>query len=447
MKSSLIFIFLILTFNIYSQSVKHNSNKSDTIIKVICEDNLQNHDTVRLKNFIDQYGYSVNIVFDENNDKCREIINISSEIKKIRFYYPHNILKEEFFVINGKIDSVYKSFHPNGNLYQLNYLKKGKKNGKSIEGFPNGTLSVEADYLNDDLNGFYLEYYINGKLKSKKNFKFGKLFSILALNDIKGNKLNPGFLKSGNGFIYNYLIDDTNVSINSITNFKNGEKNGAEIFFEHYPNDTSLIYHYSKGKLNGVYKSFFKGKFITCVGNYSYGKKNGTFKHYITKNELSFTEKFFKDSLIEAKYYMNDKMFAKLELRYKKIYSFLYMIDKNYPKDSIIPIMTEFMYGKNQILRINDSSFDSYKSVIFDSIHNREYKVLNYIFAKEKGMVLFNDIIPSKNRETDIFIVYTNTMKSVRDYIFILMEDEKIESFQALKYLTPDNGAILMDWR
>ena len=80
--------------------------------------------------------------------------NIMSETKSsgvIRTYHDQDEtkLKEEVFMINGKKEGVYKSYHKNKQLYEeVNYIN-GKKHGIYKSYHINGQLHEEINYIDD----------------------------------------------------------------------------------------------------------------------------------------------------------------------------------------------------------------------------------------------------------------------------------------------------------
>lgn len=97
-----------------------------------------------------------------------------------------------------KEKSIYKSYHPNGNLYEdifydpstkvktikrywqngkpahiSNYDSLGRKNGLYFEGKENGNPFYETFYVNDTITGQYKMYWPNGKLKFEGTYVKG----------------------------------------------------------------------------------------------------------------------------------------------------------------------------------------------------------------------------------------------------------------------------------
>jgi len=144
--------------------------------------------------------------------------------------------------------------------------------------------SISATWLNGMLNGPYVSYYTNGKMKSKgtykSNFRTGKwvLFSengkgkmVLNFNQYgyvtlhRARIIGKGGVRWGRGTVryntpdfsgYNYTNDSTTAFVNGTTRFRHGVKNGEEK--EMYSsgvvrNET----HYRDGLYNGKRTLYF----------------------------------------------------------------------------------------------------------------------------------------------------------------------------------------------
>ena len=55
-------------------------------------------------------------------------------------------------------------------------FKNGDKDGKWIEYYENGQISVKGNYKDGNLNGKWIEYYEDGQIDRQENYKFGRRF-------------------------------------------------------------------------------------------------------------------------------------------------------------------------------------------------------------------------------------------------------------------------------
>lgn len=129
-------------------------------------------------------------------------------------------------------DGLVKTYYSNGELRSITNYGNGIKNGLQTNFYENGKKLSEANWINDKLDGEFVTYYENGKLKHqsqqsngkpigiaigyynngivqyKTEYKNFKKWNVLALNDNKGEPLEIGSFKNGNG--YQYIYDEKN---------------------------------------------------------------------------------------------------------------------------------------------------------------------------------------------------------------------------------------------
>ena len=85
----------------------------------------------------------------------------------VRTYHRNGSLKEEYFMINGQIEGIYKSYHENGWNYQETITSvKNISNGNIFF----GQLNIICNYINDKEEGEYKSYHENGQLYEICNY-------------------------------------------------------------------------------------------------------------------------------------------------------------------------------------------------------------------------------------------------------------------------------------
>ena len=78
-------------------------------------------------------------------------------------------------IIKGKRNGEWLEYYVNGSLeYKSNY-KDGKEEGEVFWYYQNGKLEIRGNYKNDNEDGMFLSYDVNGRLVYKYNYKEGKL--------------------------------------------------------------------------------------------------------------------------------------------------------------------------------------------------------------------------------------------------------------------------------
>ncbi|MDC1024915.1 hypothetical protein OAR04_03200 [Flavobacteriales bacterium] len=176
----------------------------------------------------------------------------------------------------GELDGMQTTFFDNGKIWTKKTYKNGKRNGLWEEYYKNGNLKLKCTFIeipNYLLNiGRYEEFHENGQLSKLIHFDD---------NGKKNGTVNQ-YTKSGKIF--------------SVTNYKNGIKNGEYISY-HYDSDVIsnkgqyvddkqhgvFIYNNQKGEL--IKKNYYvKGDFV--VSAYFDKKKNETFISYLKDGKL-----------------------------------------------------------------------------------------------------------------------------------------------------------------
>lgn len=224
---------------------------------------------------------------------------LSAEPDTIRgvFRFPNGNISSEGWLINGKPDGYWKTYHDNGLLksegnrrnflldslwkfydetgsltLEINY-REGKKDGNRITHLKD-ELIVET-FENDIKNGPTKHYDKQGKLL--KNIPF-----------VKG-------LEEGLALHY-----DTTGNIIELTTYKRGYIIGRE----------RINRKDAEGKPTGLWKWFFTDGKLQQEGSFKNGLKNGIFKTYDKTGNLSKIEKYIDDVKQESA-----EEVARLELR------------------------------------------------------------------------------------------------------------------------------------
>ena len=109
-----------------------------------------------------------------------------------------------FTLTSCKYKKQVELFDHNGKVFREYYTNKKLKNGVFKEYFEDGNLFVKTSYLNDSIDGEYIEYYKNGQLKYHLIYSKNRLMEITEYYDKFGNELDFGKIKDGNGVVKIY---------------------------------------------------------------------------------------------------------------------------------------------------------------------------------------------------------------------------------------------------
>jgi len=217
--------------------------------------------------------------------------------KKTDYFYDGGI-KEEYTLLNGKINGQAKVYHRNGKIKMTGNFSNGVKNGQFKEYDEDGNLTTEYTVINGKTNGV-LKVYENGKISYSTTYKEdvynGQSISYI-YNEETGvliGKIIGEFLNGDeNGTWKTIYLSDDKETVLSFTNYTNGVKNGA---FQEAKGDSLIVGNYKNDKLNGSYKVYFDerkmfmggiietdiSKLILLIdGNYIDDKESGYWKYY-----------------------------------------------------------------------------------------------------------------------------------------------------------------------
>ncbi|HUW06600.1 MAG TPA: hypothetical protein VMW01_10080 [Williamwhitmania sp.] len=226
------------------------------------------------------------------------------EFKK--FYYPNGVLSSEGYFKNGKPDGFWKTYYVNG-VIKSEGLWRNSVLDSTWKFFDNlGNVKSIINYYLGKKSGYYFTYQmVNGSGSNKPILISKELY----LND---RHEDYGFYYYSNG------------SINRITHYVSGKKDGVEKEFDkdscvttlcEFSNGRLLYYEEvnrtdSFGKPYGVWKTFFDNGRIKDEKVYINGLLNGYVKIYNQKGALVNAILYRNDSIVRDSI-SNDELILK----------------------------------------------------------------------------------------------------------------------------------------
>lgn len=298
----------------------------------------------------DDEGEIINtIVFD--NEKTKHTIDASKAKLEVKQYYPNGKLSNHYHLIDGQIHGLSLRYYPNGTkrdstmyvygkidgkrygwdihgkVTDINNYCLGKRNGKTLL-YENGKLRFESDYVLDNQEGAFVEYFENGKTlrriaysNDQKNgdYEFfsptGQLvFSVTYEEDIaitlkyrnaQGKMLTQSLAKVDETFTAYYPNAKVAGKIALKNNCLHGriliyDENGKTVYDRSYKDDYlegNSLFYYANGKLResiinvndereGEYVLYSPMGLKLEEGNYKAGMKIGVWKFYDNKGNV-----------------------------------------------------------------------------------------------------------------------------------------------------------------
>ena len=121
-------------------------------------------------------------------------------------------------------------------------------NNKNICFYSSDSILLESNRYNQKgmKNGNCFLYYYNGNIKQSIVYEENKIIQCFNY-DPNGNIILKDSLLNGNGKYFDFAYIKEKLYIKSETIYKDGVKNGKEIIYKNYPNDTlNIIYNYPR---------------------------------------------------------------------------------------------------------------------------------------------------------------------------------------------------------
>lgn len=180
--------------------------------------------------------------------------------------------------------SVTENYPNSVKLWKTYKTVNGRKEGRYLELFGNGTIKQESYYIDGLLCGPYVEYYANGKIKKKCNYFENKLDgeSTEYFDTGKIHKIAQFTKDKFNGLYIRHLYDGGVVK----TNYKDDTVHGLE---QHWNANGFLESEceFVDGILHGIYKVFYDNGTPKTIGQMFNGEKYGEFLEYDGHGEMS----------------------------------------------------------------------------------------------------------------------------------------------------------------
>jgi antitoxin component YwqK of YwqJK toxin-antitoxin module len=166
--------------------------------------------------------------------------------------------------IEGELHGVSKEWYEDGTLYTKKNYKDGKKHGVYKVWYEDGTLRYEGNYKDGKLHGVYKQWHEDGTLRYEWNYKDDKLHGV-----------------------YKQWYEDGTLYIEK--NYKDYKLHG--VYKQWYEDGTLYIEkNYKDGKLHGVSKEWYEDGTLRYEWNY----KDGIYKEWYEDGTLK-EERHYKD--------------------------------------------------------------------------------------------------------------------------------------------------------
>ena len=213
----------------------------------------------------------------DKKDGVSNSYNEKGEVISTEIYRNGYLLKKGLIDKKGVYQGLWESYYLNGKIKTKGQYKEGKKYGKWEYFFEKGKLEQEGYF---DSKGKYTKewkwYYENGNLLRKEEFRGGKEDGILEEYDKDGKLITKGeYIEGEKDGEWFYELNDHKER----GKYRYGERNGFWEF-TNFDGKKSFEGNYNEGSPEGKHKYYNKEGDLIREENYRYGKKHGKWKWY-----------------------------------------------------------------------------------------------------------------------------------------------------------------------
>jgi len=232
------------------------------------------------------------------------------------------------FYKNGLLDSIYRSWYPNGKLQVEGRYESGGKTGQWKYYWRNGTIQATEEYADGHLNGKNVQYNEDGSVDKEIQYKNGDLDgpcifyadnkSLAVVLYYKKDELTGYSYEDKNGNLVPVI--QTPGGTGTVTGyFRNGNKSVQMAFNESLVDGERILYFTSgkeyvsgtriNGDDEGVKKVYYPSGKLMKEQNFIYGNLYGPLKYYAENGNLISEENYVNDNLHGiCKYYEAGKL-------------------------------------------------------------------------------------------------------------------------------------------
>lgn len=125
-----------------------------------------------------------------------EVVKIENGTADVKSFYPNGKVARQYQLVNGDFQGRYLQYNPDGSLsYESNY-KDDNRMGVVKSYYQNGSLKRKESRVDGYLHGTVEEYHPNGKLKVKMNYDLGRLNGEYLVYDESGTLIHKYLYRS-----------------------------------------------------------------------------------------------------------------------------------------------------------------------------------------------------------------------------------------------------------
>ncbi len=215
----------------------------------------------------------------------RREYNEEGEVEKSYIFLHGKIIGEGIFTDAGLKEGNWIEYYTNGKIKAKGNYKADIKTAQWQYFYSNGQLEQIGLYINGKTDSIWNWYYPNGKILRKENFIDGLADGMMTEYSMDGSVITQGdFIEDKEEGFWFYVVGDSREE----GDYAEGLRNGR---WKSYYGDGSLSF---EGKFvddlpNGEHTWYWDNGKIKKQGKYSMGRKNGDWKKYDYNGQLFIT--------------------------------------------------------------------------------------------------------------------------------------------------------------
>ena len=241
----------------------------------------------------------VNMYYENGNLRSEGVLKNDEKEGVWNFYYKNGALQSTETYVNGLIEGIDSAFYAYGALSSIYTYEKGENTGANRRFYRTGNFSSQEWQQNDELNGWYTSYRVDGTVESKTyyldNEKQGKSYNC----DLKGRPYECYVYE--NGFLEEYYELDTLGNVRNKTSLGFGKHQLKQYYKNGKPR---IVVSYLNGKAHGDVVWYFSDGAIDVKGTYYDGSRHGKWQWFNADGSTNLVGSYiFGDRVGEWKSY------------------------------------------------------------------------------------------------------------------------------------------------
>jgi uncharacterized protein len=228
-------------------------------------------------------------------------------------YSEREELIKKCYYVNNKLEGYYVEYYSNGQKSNEGYMRDGLEQGPWKQWHANGKPEKESYFMDGTLEGYKVEYTTTGKKATEVKYSEGLKYIVTSFDTSGNSRIVNDFSKGSGKWISKYASGKTQYEGNVSCHELNGK-----FTWYHPDGSVSNEHSYTDGNREGAFKTYHPNGKIYIEGAYSKDRKHGKWVWYYDNGKVETTGYYDKgkSDSVWVFYYDNGK--KDTEAHYKK---------------------------------------------------------------------------------------------------------------------------------